>query len=184
MLWNEVMVSITGDGRSLQLVFPRRRLPQFGECRPARSPAQRRPPLIPATAGPFGPSTSSCRSRSLDRTPKHSAGWRDMLHDPPPDKRPWEVLSKYLGQIARTRRNPASQTIILDLSQCSRRARRARRHRLIAPMSHFPVKSGQSRRFRTSRALDRRIARCRHRRGAPQEPDSRLAERPLRRKGS
>ncbi len=34
-LWNQMMFSITGVAGFLQLVFPRRRLPQFGECRPA-----------------------------------------------------------------------------------------------------------------------------------------------------
>src|ERR1039457_3142488 len=117
-----------------------------------RPPAQRRQPLIPATAGLFGPSTSSCRSRSLDKIPKHSAGRREMPHDPPPDKRPCDVPFRDQGRIVRTRRNPASQTIILDLSQCSRSALRAA---LPAnpPMSHFPVKSSKSAAFAALRRL-------------------------------
>ena len=51
MLWNQVICSITGDRRFLQLVFPRRRLPQFGECRPAcdqRNAGHRQPQQPPA----------------------------------------------------------------------------------------------------------------------------------------
>ena len=144
-LWNQMMLSITGAADSCRSIptaraGPIRRKPFL------RPRAQRLPPLIPATDGPFGPSTSSCRSRSLDRTSKHSAGWREMLHDPPPDKRPWVVLSRYWGRIVRTRRNPASQTIILRLSQCSSGAR-SDASRADAPASHFPVKSGKSTAF-------------------------------------
>src|SRR5665213_991712 len=58
-----------------------------------------------------------------------------------PDKRPWQYFARYLGQIAGTRRNPASQTIILRLSQCSSKAWCAVRP-AISPGPHFPVKSG------------------------------------------
>src|SRR5665647_1175577 len=46
----------------------------------------------------------------------------------------------------------------------------------------FSREISQSRGYRSSGALDRRIARCRHRQGPPQEPDSRVFERPLRRR--
>src|SRR3984957_6131466 len=117
---------------------------------PSRRPlsASLQQPLNPATGGPFGPSTSSCRSRSLDRTPKHrtpkhSAGRREMLHDPPPDKRPREVPLKYLGRIVRTRRNPASQTIIRRLSQCSSTAQSDAATANLR-QRHFPVKSAET----------------------------------------
>src|ERR1700691_3627747 len=79
-----------------------------------------------------------------------------MLHDPPPDKRPWDVLWKYLGQIVRTRRNPASQTIIRRLSQCSSGV-----HSIASPaiirMSHFPVTTGKSAGFAVRRGLTGRL---------------------------
>src|SRR5258708_35246259 len=49
----------------------------------------------------------------------------------------------YSGRIVRTRRNPASQTIILSLSQCS--SKTLSDASLANPrMSHFPVNSGKS----------------------------------------
>src|SRR5260370_2648284 len=60
-------------------------------------------------------------------------------------------LSEYLGQIAR-RRNPASQTIILSLSQCSSTARSEASPANLPP-SHFPVKSGKSATFAPCRRL-------------------------------
>src|SRR6478609_5592425 len=116
------------------------------------SPAPLQQPLNPATGGLSGPSTSSCRSRSLNRTPKHSAGRREMLHDPPPDKRPREVRSKYLGRIVRTRRNPASQTIIRRLSQCSSTVQRDAAAAIL-PRRHFPVKSAETVIFATAMRL-------------------------------
>src|ERR1700680_4440254 len=75
-----------------------------------------------------------------------------MLHDPPPDKRPWAVLCGYLGRIARTRRNPASQTIILGLSQCSSTAPGDALPAILR-LSHFPVTSGKSATFAWLRRL-------------------------------
>ena len=160
-------------GRSLQLDIPTARaapIRRMPSRRPSPAPLQQ--PLNPATGGLSGPSTSSCRSRSLNRTPKHSAGRREMLHDPPPDKRPREVRSKYLGRIVRTRRNPASQTIIRRLSQCSSTAQ-SDAAAAILPRSTFSREISRNRHICRRPALDRRIARCRHRWRVPQEPDSR-----------
>jgi hypothetical protein len=66
-----------------------------------------------------------------------------MLHDPPPDKRPPEVRLKYFGRIVRTRRNPASQTIIRRLSQCSSTAQ-SDAVVAILRRRHFPVKSAET----------------------------------------
>ena len=118
------MLSITGEAdpcsvHSHGAGWPFRR-------RPSRRPRDAIPATAnPATAGQSGPSTSSCRSRSLDKSPSTHRRMARMLHDPP-HKRPTAVLWDYReptrGQIVRTRRNPASQTIILRLSQCSSRA--------------------------------------------------------------
>ena len=76
-----------------------------------------------------------------------------MLHDPPPDKRPPEVRSKYLGRIVRTRRNPpASQTIIRRLSQCSSTVQRDAAAAIL-PRRHFPVKSAETVIFATAMRL-------------------------------
>ena len=50
-----MMFSITGDAALLQLVFPRRRLPQFGKRRPARHQrhAGHRQPQQPPPNWPF-----------------------------------------------------------------------------------------------------------------------------------
>jgi hypothetical protein len=45
-----------------------------------------------------------------------------MLHDPHPDNGLEMNFEKHPGRIVRTRRNPASQTIIRSLSQCSSEA--------------------------------------------------------------
>jgi hypothetical protein len=75
-----------------------------------------------------------------------------MLHDPPSDKRPREVPVKYFGRIVRTRRNPASQTIILGLSQCSSRAH-SDAAAAILRQPHFPVKSAETVIFATGPRL-------------------------------
>ena len=74
-----------------------------------------------------------------------------MPHDPPPDKRPGGTI-EIPGQIARTRRNPASQTIILRASQCSSAAQKGASPAILR-MSHFPVKSGKSATFAPRRGL-------------------------------
>src|SRR5882672_9538637 len=73
-------------------------------------------------------------------------------------------LQKYLqqhcystpGLIVRTRRNPASQTIILRLSQCSSGAQR-HASPAIRRMSDFPGKSAKTRRFARLRRLTARL---------------------------
>ena len=135
-------------GRFLQGPFPTARAGPIRPKPPRRPPAQRLPPPNPATVGQSGPSTSSCRSRSHDEFPKLNP------QSIPPDGgkcctiRPQtnglgKYCLEYRGQKARTRRNPASQTIILRLSQCSSKAWRGASP-AIRRMSHFPVKSGQS----------------------------------------
>src|ERR1700761_660025 len=57
-----------------------------------------------------------------------------------------------MGQIARTRRNPASQTIIRRLSQCSSRVRSVALLSILH-MSHFPMTSGKSTGFAASHGL-------------------------------
>jgi hypothetical protein len=66
-----------------------------------------------------------------------------MLHDPPPDKRPREVLLKHFGRIVRTRRNPASQTIIRRVSQCSSTAQSDATPAILGP-ARFLVKSAET----------------------------------------
>src|SRR5437016_9994568 len=61
-----------------------------------------------------------------------------------------------LGQIVRTRRNPASQTIIPRLSQCSSRAQR-HASPAIRRMSDFPGKSAKTRRFASPCRLTARL---------------------------
>ena len=160
-------------GRFLQLVFPRRGLPQFGECRPAGRPAPCPPPPIPATAGPSGPSTSSCRSRSLDKVPKAFRRMAGECCTIRPCQRPSkDTLESTAGQIARTRRNPASQTIIPGLSQCSSRAQSHASPANLADVT-FSREIRQNPAFCASlRRLTAGLPRCTHRQGAPQEPDS------------
>src|SRR5256885_12677216 len=61
-----------------------------------------------------------------------------------------------LGLIVRTRRNPASQTIIPRLSQCSSRAQR-HASPAIRRMSDFPGKSAKTRRFGSPCRLTARL---------------------------
>src|SRR5436190_3065891 len=61
-----------------------------------------------------------------------------------------------LGLIVRTRRNPASQTIIPRLSQCSSRAQR-HASPAIRRMSDFPGKSAKTRHFARLRRLTARL---------------------------
>src|SRR5260370_1052927 len=57
-----------------------------------------------------------------------------------------------LSHIARTRRNPASQTIVLRLAQCSSKARSDASLGILM-MSQFPEKSGKSATFAPRRRL-------------------------------
>src|SRR5258708_14318707 len=75
------------------------------------------------------------------------------------------------GQIVRTHRNPASQTIILWLSQCSSKAW-SNAFGGIVRTSYFSRQIRLNRNLSGLTALDRRIVRCTHKRDAPQEPDS------------
>src|SRR6185369_156688 len=61
-----------------------------------------------------------------------------------------------LGQIVRTRRNPASQTIIPRLSQCSSGAQR-HASPAIRRLSDFPGKSAKTRRFARLRRLTAKL---------------------------
>src|SRR5438270_1788895 len=76
---------------------------------------------------------------------------RRMAHDPPALTNGLEMHLQEVPARSLERRNPASQTIILRLSQCSSTTRRAASPAIFQvylqvslPASHFPVKSGQS----------------------------------------
>lgn len=125
--------------------------------------------LNPATGGQFGPSTSSCRSRS-HITCRISACCRIMPPDPHPDKLPKRPSLTWKA-VVRMRRNLASQTIILALSQCTSGAscnafdRIGRRSQLLHQIRQKQPLNGRT-------PLDSSIVRCRHRSGGRQEADS------------
>src|SRR6478672_5586109 len=131
---------------------------------------QRLPPPTPAIAGPFGPSTSSCRSCSLDNSQKHFRRIANNAGRSAPDGP--SGTSEVRGP---DRRNPASQTIIRALSQCSREPETAR----WPPFGECHLFEKNQAKATAGRLawLDRRFTRCRHGRGAPEEPDSRLGKR-------
>ena len=125
-VWNQVMLSITVGGRFLQGPFPRRGLAQFGNAAPPAASA------TPATAKPsnrrpiwpfdiFMPLALPCEFPKLNPQSIPPDGGKCCTIRPQTNGLGKYSL-EYRGQKARTRRNPASQTIILRLSQCSSRA--------------------------------------------------------------
>jgi hypothetical protein len=90
--------------------MPRRPSPVSDQLRP-----------IPANAGLPGPSTSSCRSRSpYEITPSaFPYFWETLIRSVRLTNRHSRIPLRGIGARSLERRNQASQTIILDLSQCS-----------------------------------------------------------------
>ena len=163
-LWNLMMFSITGVAASCSVISHgcglRRKSRPAGCERHARYRQPQQPPANLATRH-----LHAARA-PLNKSPKHSRRMagnaaRSALTNGLPEVLLEVHLQKYLqqhcygtsGQIVRTRRNPASQTIILRLSQCSSGAQ-SHASPAIRRMSDFPGKSAKTRRFATASPLD------------------------------
>src|SRR5437016_3608913 len=156
-----------GGGSFLQRILPR--LGLLPKSRPADGErhARYRQPQQP-TAHLATRHLHAARA-PLNKSPKHARRMagnaaRSALTNGLPEVLLEVHLQKYLqqhcystlGQIVRTRRNPASQTIIPRLSQCSSRAQR-HASPAIRRMSDFPGKSAKTRRFASPCRLTARL---------------------------